>query len=115
MAKKAANILKYTLSTALAVALVWFAFRGVDWKAFWEGVQQTRWVWVALYFVAAILALVFREERWYALIRPLDPEVRRRLFYLPVETEFLTWEEGEAFDELMCRNVPEKEPGSLLF
>ena len=45
----------------------------------------------------------------------LDPEVRRRLFYLPVETEFLTWEEGEAFDELMCRNVPEKEPGSLLF
>ena len=57
MAKKAANILKYTLSTALAVVLVWFAFRGVDWKAFWEGVQQTRWVWVALYFVAAILAI----------------------------------------------------------
>ncbi len=59
MAKKAANILKYTLSTALAVVLVWFAFRGVDWKAFWEGVQQTRWVWVALYFVAAILALTW--------------------------------------------------------
>ena len=77
MAKKAANILKYTLSTALAVVLVWFAFRGVDWKAFWEGVQQTRWVWVALYFVAAILALVFREERWIALMRPLDPSLRR--------------------------------------
>ena len=77
MAKKAANILKYTLSTALAVVLVWFAFRGVDWKAFWEGVQQTRWVWVALYFVAAILALVFREERWRALMHPLDPELRR--------------------------------------
>ena len=77
MGKKAANILKYTLSTVLAVVLVWFAFRGVDWKAFWEGVQQTRWVWVALYFVAAILALVFREERWIALMRPLDPSLRR--------------------------------------
>ena len=77
MAKKAANILKYTLSTALAVVLVWFAVLGVHWKAIWEGVQQTRWVWVALYFVAAILALVFREERWIALMRPLDPSLRR--------------------------------------
>ena len=45
----------------------------------------------------------------------LDPEVRRRLFYIPVETEFLTWEEGEAFDALLRRDIPEKEPGGLLF
>ena len=77
MSKKAANIIKYSLSFILAGVLVWFAFRGVDWKAFWEGLQQTRWGYVVLYFVAALLALVFREERWYALIRPLDPEVRR--------------------------------------
>ena len=37
MSKKVANIIKYTLSTALAAVLVWFAFRGVDWKAFWAG------------------------------------------------------------------------------
>lgn len=77
MFKKAANIVKYTLSTILAGVLVWFAFRGVDWKAFWEGLQQTRWGWVALYFAAAVLALVFRTERWYALIKPLDPQVKR--------------------------------------
>ena len=77
MNKKAANILKYVLSGALAVLLVWFAFRGVDWKAFWEGLRQTRWIWVALYFVAALLALVFREERWTALMRPLDPSLKR--------------------------------------
>ncbi|MCR5351282.1 MAG: flippase-like domain-containing protein [Bacteroidales bacterium] len=77
MDKKTANIVKYILSGLLAVVLVWFAFRGVDWKAFWEGVQQTRWIWVVLYFVAAILALVFREERWIALMRPLDPDLRR--------------------------------------
>ena len=77
MSQKAANIIKYSLSTILAGVLVWFAFRGVDWKAFWAGLQQTRWGWVALYFAAAVLALVFRTERWYALIRPLDPQVRR--------------------------------------
>lgn len=76
MNKKAANLLKYSLTTALAVVLVWFAFRGVDWKAFWEGLQQTRWIWIAFYFVAAVLALVFREERWRCLMRPLDPEIR---------------------------------------
>ena len=68
MNKKASNIIKYTLTTLLAVVLVWFAFRGVDWKAFWAGLQQTRWLWVVLYFIAATLALVFREERWYALM-----------------------------------------------
>ncbi|MCR4859585.1 MAG: flippase-like domain-containing protein [Bacteroidales bacterium] len=76
MYKKATNIIKYTLSAILAVVLVWFAFRGVDWKAFWEGLQQTRWGWVVLYFVVALLALVFREMRWRALIKPLDPEIR---------------------------------------
>ena len=35
--------LKYVLSFLLAGVLVFFAFRGVDWKAFWSGLQQTRW------------------------------------------------------------------------
>ena len=77
MSKKAANIIKYSLSAVLAGVLVWFAFRGVDWKAFWTGLQQTRWAYMVLYFVVALLALVFREERWYALMHPLDPELRR--------------------------------------
>ena len=77
MDKKAANIIKYTLSAILAVVLVWFAFRGVDWKTFWEDLQQTRWFWMVLFFVAATLALVFRERRWTALMRPLDPELKR--------------------------------------
>ena len=77
MNKKAANIIKYSLTTLLAVALVWVAFRGVDWHAFWNGLKQTRWLWILLYFVVALLALVFREERWYALMKPLDPEIRR--------------------------------------
>ena len=77
MNKKAANIIKYSLSGILAVVLVWFAFRGVDWKTFWEDLQQTRWFWMVLFFVAATLALVFRERRWTALMRPLDPELKR--------------------------------------
>ena len=77
MSKKAANIIKYTLSLVLAAVLVWFAFRGVDWKAFWEGLLQTRWFFIVVYFLVALAAIVLRVERWYALLRPLDPEIRR--------------------------------------
>ena len=36
MDKKTKDILKYILSLALAVVLVWYAFRSVDWTAFLE-------------------------------------------------------------------------------
>ena len=45
----------------------------------------------------------------------LSNEVRRRLFYLPIEPEFLSWEEGEAFDNLLLGDVPEKAGSGLLF
>ena len=73
------NFIKYAASFVLAGVLVYFAFRGVDWKAFWGGLQQTRWGWVALFIVFSFLALVLREERWRAIIRPLDPEAGKRL------------------------------------
>ena len=77
MNRKAAGILKYLLSLALAGALVYFALRGIDWRAFAEGLGETRWGYALLYLLAALLALVFREERWRAMMLPLNPEVRR--------------------------------------
>ena len=45
----------------------------------------------------------------------LSEEVRRRLFYLPITAEFLTYEEGNAFYEMMREDVPQKQPNGLLF
>jgi len=69
MKRKAADIIKYVLSLALAVFLVWYAFRSVDWKAFGEGLKMTRWIYLIPFFVASIGALVFRAFRWRALLR----------------------------------------------
>ena len=71
MSPKAAKILKYSLSLALAAVLVWFAFRSVEWTSFWSGLRQTRWGWVILFFAASIGALVIRTFRWRALLKPL--------------------------------------------
>ncbi len=77
MNKKATKVLKYLLSVGLAAVLVWFAFRGVDWKAFWEGLQETRWGYVLVFTFVSVVALFFREERWRVMMEPLDPGVRR--------------------------------------
>lgn len=63
----------------------------------------------------ALLLTTEKDAQRLLHCEKLDPEVRRRLFYLPIETEFLSWEEGEAFDARMRRDLPKKEPGSLLF
>ena len=71
------NIVKYAVSFVLAGVLVYFAFRGVDWSAFWQGLAQTRWGWVGMFVLFSVLALVLREERWRAVIRPIDPQAGR--------------------------------------
>lgn len=76
MEPKASKTLKYTLSFILAAVFIWFAFRKVDWAAFADGLRQTRWIWVSLFFAASVGALVFRALRWRLLLKPLDPEVR---------------------------------------
>ena len=45
----------------------------------------------------------------------LDPEVRRRLFYLPITMEFLTAEEAASFDETLRPFVPAGDGKGLLF
>ena len=71
------NILKYILSFLLAGVLVFFAFRGVDWSAFWSGLGQTRLLWLGMFVIFSLLALLFREERWRAIILPIDQNARR--------------------------------------
>lgn len=78
MASKTGNIIKYSLSFLLAGVLVWFAFRGVDWDAFLEGLKLTRWLHIGLFFVAALLALVFRMLRWRAMLTPVIPGVTHK-------------------------------------
>lgn len=73
MGKKAVSVAKYLASAALAVVLVYLAFRKVDMDAFIAGLRQTRWSFIALFALASVLALVFRMLRWRALLSPIVP------------------------------------------
>ncbi len=71
------NKIKYIASLILAAVLVWLAFRTVEWDGFFNGLKETRWSYVFLFFIASVLALVFRQERWKMIIMPHNPEIRR--------------------------------------
>lgn len=73
---KYGKTVKYILSLAIAAVLVWLAFRSVDWASFLDGLNQTRWGFIALFIAASIGALVFRTLRWQALLGPIGAEVR---------------------------------------
>lgn len=76
MTTRSKNILKYSFSVALALGLVAFAFRGVDWEVFLSGFARTRWFWVIMFTLVSVMALLFRTWRWRMLLKVFDPEVR---------------------------------------
>lgn len=71
------KILKYTLSLALAGALLWVSFRGVEWDDFLTGIKSCRWEWIILSMLAGAFAFWLRGLRWHQLLIPFDKGVSR--------------------------------------
>ena len=77
MNKKVGNILKYGVSIILAVVLLYFAFRKVDWSDFWSALKACRWEYVVLSMLFGLLAFYCRALRWREILLPIDPGTRR--------------------------------------
>ena len=73
MQKKTKNILSYLFWASVAVVLVYFCFRRIDWAQFILALEQCRWGWVLLSIALGILSLFIRGLRWRMLLLPLDP------------------------------------------
>jgi len=73
MDKKANNILQYIFWGAVAVVLVYFCLRSIDWKQFSEALRQCRWEYIILSMVLGTLVFLVRGSRWRMLLLPFDP------------------------------------------
>ncbi len=71
------KILKYLLSASLAVALLWFSFREVEWDEFMQELSKCNWGFVLLSMAAGSLAFWLRALRWRRLLLPLDESLSR--------------------------------------
>ena len=77
MDKKLTNILQYVLWTAVAAALLYFSFRGVDWKDFGAALRGCRWGYVVLSMVLGAVVFYVRALRWRMQLLPLDASTSR--------------------------------------
>ncbi len=75
MDKKTKNILKYLFWAAVAVVLVWFCFKAIDWEEFIAALNLCKWEYVALALIVGVLFIAVRGLRWHMLIKPIDPGI----------------------------------------
>lgn len=75
------SLLKYLLSAAVAAALLYVSFRGIDWAEFLSGLKNCRWGWVVAAMCCGVLSFWFRALRWRELLLPIDPSIRRRVSF----------------------------------
>ena len=73
MDKKVKNIFRYCFWTAVAVVLVYFCLRSVDWAQFADALRQCRWEWIVVSILLGAAGLAFRGLRWRRLLLPIDP------------------------------------------
>ena len=72
MDKKVTNILRYALWIAVAALLLYFSFRGVNWKDFGAALRGCRWGYVVLSMALGAAAYWLRALRWRMQLLPLD-------------------------------------------
>lgn len=77
MKEKISKIVKYAVSAALAAVLLWFSFRDVEWKEFWDGLRECRWEYILLSMAAGSFAFWLRALRWRKLLLPIDGSISR--------------------------------------
>ncbi|NOU17029.1 MAG: flippase-like domain-containing protein [Bacteroidales bacterium] len=65
------KVLNYSLFFALAIILLYFAFRKVDVNIIITGFKDANYIWVIFSILVAIFANLVRALRWQLLIEPL--------------------------------------------
>ncbi len=71
MKGKVISILKYVILLGVAVALLFFAFKGMDLKKIVQDILQANMFWVSVSGLISIIAFVVRAHRWNLLIEPM--------------------------------------------
>lgn len=88
--KRIRKVVQWSLMLLLAIVLLYFAFRGVKWVDFMEGLRSCDFRWILVSMAASILAFVVRGLRWRLVMLPLNPAITRREAYDGVTVAYLT-------------------------
>lgn len=80
----------WILMLLLAGLLLYFAFRGVKWSDFIDGLKSCNFWWILLSMVASICVFVLRGVRWRYIMLPLNPTITRKEAYDGVTIAYIS-------------------------
>lgn len=89
MDKRVSNTLNYLLWLSIAAVLLFFCFKGVDWKAFMDGLQSCKWEFIVMSMGFGALSFWFRALRWRELILPIDPSTKKLTVFNAVNISYI--------------------------
>ncbi len=79
MMKTLKKILQLALPFVLGLGILWWMYRGTDWRDFFATVTgKMKWGWMLLSLVFGVLAQQARAWRWQMALAPLGEHPRRR-------------------------------------
>jgi glycosyltransferase 2 family protein len=71
MNKKLSGFLKITISVLLAVGLMWWVFKGIDYEEFMSMTDKVDYTWVVISMFLSVIGNTARAYRWNLLLNPL--------------------------------------------
>lgn len=75
MKKSIGKYINFTVFLALAILLLYYAFRSVDFNHIIKGFQSVNYFWIFVAIIAGLIAHILRAIRWGILIEPLGKKV----------------------------------------
>ncbi len=77
MSNRLSKIIKYMISAFLALVLLYFSFREVEWDDFSAGLKDCRWEFIIMSMAAGAFAFWLRAVRWRQLLHPIDASITK--------------------------------------
>lgn len=75
MNKGVKKILQYTVFIGLAVGLMYYAFKDMNFVQMWEAIKSANYWWLSLSIIAGFIAFVSRGLRWSVMLQPMGYKV----------------------------------------
>ncbi|MFA7116320.1 MAG: lysylphosphatidylglycerol synthase transmembrane domain-containing protein [Bacteroidales bacterium] len=88
--KKKTNWWKWLLMLACSIILLFFAFKGVKWSDFVEGLESSNFWWIGAAMAVSILGFIIRAFRWRIIMLPLNKNITRKEAFDGVNIGYLT-------------------------
>lgn len=66
---------QWLLMLALAVLLLYFAFKGIKWQDFIQGIKSCNFWWIGAVLIISIVPYALRALRWRLLMLPINKDI----------------------------------------